>query len=436
MSRRQQRIDLGLADPHEAISAISVPPERAATPTFDACGACESPVSPFPSGPPIRCGPSGPDPFTAERAAVHARAAGGELCPVNQHGCMYFSASEWRFCRMCEWETGVALGKRNGALGKLGITPATFTEESARGLDLTLTLEEAKEVLKMCEAFQKDIHPYEWSSYVDRFSSGDSHYFTRSQIHNFLMHHGCPCDVLTDEMWAELKARYDGPAPEDTPAVPPVCPLLEALGLAGGGAAAPAAEVHTEIRAAPTPAVPGNEAMAACVDDTLRELLEDLQRERDGLPPLERPPSITSYERLPDGRVRVEGGSRPPPVVKPPTLTLAEIMRQEAAGIGPAAPLAPKPRVQVWKSAKLVEEEARAARRAAEEEKMADERRAAYHKRRQEALEAAGAPRCYNCGWFGHVARVCRNEHQTPPAAAKRTPAGKPRSGLTLGDFL
>jgi hypothetical protein len=423
MSRRQQRIDLGLADPHEAISAISVPPERAATPTFDACGACETPPgSSFAPVPLMRCPPRGPDPFTAERAAVHARAAAGELCPVNQHGCMYFSASEWRFCRMCEWETGVALGKRNGALGKLGITPATFTEESARGLDLTLTLEEAKEVLKMCEAFQKDIHAYEWSSYVDRFSSGDSHYFTRSQIHNFLMHHGCPCDVLTDEMWAELKARYDGPAPEDTPAVPPVCPLLEALGLAG----------DKEIRAAPTPAVPGNEAMAACVGDTLRELLEDLQRERDGLPPLERPPSITSYERLPDGRVRVEGG-RPPFVEKPPTLTLAEIMRQEAAGIGPAAPLAPKPRVQVWKSAKLVEEEARAARRAAEEEKMADERRAAYHKRRQEALEAAGAPRCYNCGWFGHIGRVCRNERQAPPAAAKRAPA---RGGLTLGDFL
>lgn len=43
------------------------------------------------------------------------------------------------------------------------------------------------------------------------------------------------------------------------------------------------------------PAVPGNEAMAAAADDTIRELLEDIRREDAGLPPLDRPPSMTSY---------------------------------------------------------------------------------------------------------------------------------------------
>ncbi len=53
----------------------------------------------------------------------------------------------------------------------------------------------------------------------------------------------------------------------------------------------------------PAPVVPGNEALSACVDDTIRELLEDIRREDAGLPPLERGPSITSYERRTDGTV-------------------------------------------------------------------------------------------------------------------------------------
>ncbi len=454
MSRRQQRIDLGLGAPHEAISAANVEPLRIGTP----------PASPIPgralgSGPPspiplYRSGPTGEDPFAETRVAAREAAAAGQLCPANQHGCPYFSASEWRFCVMCEWETGVAMGKAAGTLVKLGVSRETFEQESARGQDLAVTEEEMNEILRDCMAMHTSLSPGYWATLQDTFSTPTRAYFTRSQIHNLLMIYGAPQDVLTEEKWAELKARYDGLDEDESAAIaprPPLCPLLEALGLVDGGAAAPAAEVRAEVRTAPTPAVPGNEAMAACVGDTLRELLEDLQRERDGLPPLERPPSITSYERLPDGRVRVEGG-------RAPVLSLAEIMRQEAAGIGPkslptAAPkpvgalrvargppppaeppaaAQPQPRIQVWKSLKLIEEEQRAERRAAEEQKMLEERQAAYHKRRQEELEASGAPKCYTCGWFGHIARVCRNA-PPPPASPPLAPvsAAPYRRGLS-----
>jgi hypothetical protein len=67
-------------------------------------------------------------------------------------------------------------------------------------------------------------------------------------------------------------------------------------------AAAPPAPAQTVIQP-PRPVVPGNEALSACVDDTIRELLEDIRREDAGLPPLERGPSITSYERRTDGAV-------------------------------------------------------------------------------------------------------------------------------------
>jgi hypothetical protein len=66
---------------------------------------------------------------------------------------------------------------------------------------------------------------------------------------------------------------------------------------------APAPTPAATVIQPPRPAVRGNEAMAAAADDTIRELLEDLRREEAGLPPLERPPSITSYERRPDGTV-------------------------------------------------------------------------------------------------------------------------------------
>lgn len=58
--------------------------------------------------------------------------------------------------------------------------------------------------------------------------------------------------------------------------------------------------------AVPKPAVPGNAAMAACADDTVRQLLEDVRRIDAGLPLRKLPPSITSYEHQADGSVRVQ----------------------------------------------------------------------------------------------------------------------------------
>lgn len=74
---------------------------------------------------------------------------------------------------------------------------------------------------------------------------------------------------------------------------------------AGGGGVKHKVEIRPAA-AVPKPAVPGNEAMAACADDTVRQLMEDVRRIDAGLPLRELPPSITSYEAQPDGSVRVE----------------------------------------------------------------------------------------------------------------------------------
>jgi hypothetical protein len=72
------------------------------------------------------------------------------------------------------------------------------------------------------------------------------------------------------------------------------------------------------------------------------------------------------------------------------------------------------------------------------EEEALFERKLAYHERRQAQLEAAGARQCYKCGWFGHIARACRNDQATPTSVAARG-APQRRSGPashTLSDFL
>ena len=71
-------------------------------------------------------------------------------------------------------------------------------------------------------------------------------------------------------------------------------------------AAAQKPQVTVEIRpAAQVKTVTGATAVANCAHDSVAEIYEDLAREAAGLPPLERPPSITSYETQPDGTVRV-----------------------------------------------------------------------------------------------------------------------------------
>jgi hypothetical protein len=113
--------------------------------------------------------------------------------------------------------------------------------------------------------------------------------------------------------------------------------------------------------------------------------------------------------------------ARGPPAAPPPVPKAQVRLVPRAVELA-----APPKRIQVWKSAKLLAEEA------AEDAKVAAGR-AAYHERRQKELEAAGAPRCYNCGWYGHLARVCRNERvEREPRQHSRQPS----AGLTLSAFL
>jgi hypothetical protein len=77
-------------------------------------------------------------------------------------------------------------------------------------------------------------------------------------------------------------------------------------------AAAQKPQVTAEVRAAP-PSATGLVGLAACADDTVRQLLEDVRRIDAGLPLRELPPSITSYEPLPGGKVRVVKSILPMP---------------------------------------------------------------------------------------------------------------------------
>jgi hypothetical protein len=219
--------------------------------------------------------------------------------------------------------------------------------------------------------------------YQDEFSMLSRALFTRGQLHNLLMSFGAPVATLTDELWAELLGLYG---------LPRALPRLE-------------------VEAPASPRAPFQE-------------------------PLPSPPPYAPRSREP-----VQG--------------LAEIMAQQAAGIGPGSEPTPvelpvlrvargppatatasatASTVQTWMSPKMRDEEERAGRRAAEMEKMDQEKREAYHKRRQKQLEEAGAPQCYNCGWFGHVARVCRNPCQERPQ--RREPRQQQGGGLTLADFV
>lgn len=167
----------------------------------------ESPIAMSPPVPLARCRPTGVDPYAEDRKEARAAAAAGALCPANQHGCMYFSSSEWRFCPMCEWQTGAAEGRFNGTLGKLSVAKTTFADESARGDDIALSLAEANQLLKDYKAFnQGGINPVIWAIYGPE--AVGRCYFTRSEIHNLFMEHGCPMDALNDESWAAIKDRF------------------------------------------------------------------------------------------------------------------------------------------------------------------------------------------------------------------------------------
>jgi hypothetical protein len=172
-------------------------------------------MSPFASGPPPRCGPTGVDPFAETRREARAAAEAGCLCPVNQHGCMYFSASEWRFCNMCEWQTGHGMGEHSGALASLGGPIAEHNADIAAGRVVFVSRTEINIIFSApaTRSFMGSLNDWTWQRLGGAAAADAKIKLTRAQLHNLLMEYGSPSSCLTDELWLELQARYPPPPP-------------------------------------------------------------------------------------------------------------------------------------------------------------------------------------------------------------------------------
>jgi hypothetical protein len=159
--------------------------------------------------------------------------------------------------------------------------------------------------------------------------------FTAGKITGMLLE-GCSVDELRELL--EDDAKF-------SPLLMEACEVLSA-------AKKPATTVEVrEARASVT----GIPSLAACVDDSLRELMEDIRREDAGLPPIERPPTITSYEPQADGKVRVVKTTFPQEratasAAPPPRTTLPMPPRGEEAWAD-AADEAAQARVAGWQKA-------------------------------------------------------------------------------------
>lgn len=156
--------------------------------------------------------PAGPDPFAEDRERIRAAARAGEPCPVNQHGCMYFSASEWRFCRMCEWQMGHGPAEHEGLLAPLGGTVASHAEELAAGRTLHITKAGLNALFKApgTKSFNGALQEWHWKKLGPQ-AQGDAEdkvFITRTQLHNLLMEYGAPNECLTDQLWLDLQASW------------------------------------------------------------------------------------------------------------------------------------------------------------------------------------------------------------------------------------
>lgn len=162
--------------------------------------------SELPPPPPLRReGPRGPDPYVAERETARAAAAAGRLCPVNQHGCMYFSASEWVFCPMCEWNVGHSQGARDGALVYMGGTTEQEAAAIASHNTISVTREDLDAAFTELKTFLGVMSEWTWNKLLPT----DGHaVVSRTKMHNLLMKYGAPNTCLTDEVWADLKHRF------------------------------------------------------------------------------------------------------------------------------------------------------------------------------------------------------------------------------------
>lgn len=169
-----------------------------------------SPVGTPPGMSPVplqRCGPRGVDPYVEDRAAARGRARGGALCAVNQHGCMYFSASEWVFCPMCEWSIGHAQGEYDSLLAPLGGPIAEHAADVAAGRVIFVTRAQINTIFATpaTKSFNGALTDWTWQRLGPVEGSAK---ITRAQLHNLLMEYGSPSGCLTDELWLSLQAQY------------------------------------------------------------------------------------------------------------------------------------------------------------------------------------------------------------------------------------
>lgn len=191
------------AETMESSSHLSVPPclptlpPSPLTATGDAIPLLPAPMRREP--------PDGPDPYTEDRFRAQAEAAAGALCPINQHGCYYFSKSEWIFCPMCEWQQG-----RATAAGKLAIWGRTIEEqdaEMAAGNYIRITRAGLDELFKSCRTYLGPLAGYDWMNACETLDQ-EFIELTRSQIFNLLMIYRAPMNCLTDEVWAAEQAKW------------------------------------------------------------------------------------------------------------------------------------------------------------------------------------------------------------------------------------
>jgi hypothetical protein len=165
------------------------------------------PYSELPPPPPMsRTRPSGPDPYATDRVTARAAAAAGCSCPVNQHGCFYFSKSEWIFCPMCEWEVGHAQGVREIKLVYMGGTMEQEAAVVADGNTVCVSRADLNGIFTGRKTFLGLINDLIWDKV--KCNGEQRAILSRTMLHNLLMKYGAPMNCLTDEVWADLQRRF------------------------------------------------------------------------------------------------------------------------------------------------------------------------------------------------------------------------------------
>lgn len=157
--------------------------------------------------------PAGADPYAEDRARAVAEARAGALCPTNQHGCFYFSSSEWSFCPMCHWKEGRAAGEADSSLAPFGAPWKEHLAEISSGRVVQVNLKDINTIFSTpaTKSFMGDLQPWSWKRLAGNQDPKLTIRLTRAQLHNLLMEYGAPHGCLTDQMWLDLQARYPPP---------------------------------------------------------------------------------------------------------------------------------------------------------------------------------------------------------------------------------